>query len=241
MHEVSSTNTYMAQYAAEMTHGSVVAAHCQTAGRGQRGNTWESQPGMNATFSMMLLPDAVAAREQFLVSEAVAVGVAVTLQEYLGDGVEVCVKWPNDIYVADRKICGILIENVLSGPTIARSIAGIGINVNQREFLSDAPNPVSMYQISGGEYPVSEVIETVRRRILDAYSRYIAAGDHDGLHRLYCSMLWRRHGLHPYTDAATGVRFNAAIATVELTGHITLRDEAGTERRYAFKEVAAVL
>lgn len=241
LQEVTSTNTYMAAHAADMTHGSVVAAHSQIAGRGQRGNTWESQPGMNVTMSMMLHPKEVSAREQFLVSEAVAAGVALTLRRYLGDDAGVCVKWPNDIYVHDRKICGILIENVLAGSSIARSIAGIGLNVNQRQFLSDAPNPVSMFQIAGREFPLDGILDSVRRDILELYERYIATADREGLHRLYTSMLWRRTGMYPYLDTATGNRFTAAIHDVALTGHITLCDTEGTLRRYAFKEVAAIL
>lgn len=241
LESTDSTNSYMAAHAAGLSHGTMVTVREQSAGRGQRGNSWESEPGMNVTMSMLLLPDGLQAVRQFLISEAVAVGVADTLRHYLGDNAGVSVKWPNDIYVGDRKICGILIENVLTGRGITRSIAGVGLNVNQRRFCSDAPNPVSMFQLTGCEADVDEVAVRLRENILRRYDEGIVAGMADELHTLYKRGLWRRDGMNRYADAATGRVFEAEIKDVALTGHITLREPDGTETTYAFKEVAAVM
>ena len=117
--ELASTNSELARLAAEgAPHGTVVSCTAQTSGRGQRGNTWESAPGENVTMSVLIRPDGVAPREQFAISEAVALAVAETLDAYLPSGMRAEVKWPNDIYVGDRKICGILIENRISSTEI---------------------------------------------------------------------------------------------------------------------------
>ena len=147
LESIRSTNTYLAQNAEGAVHGTVVYADCQTAGRGQRGNSWESADFKNITMSMLLRPANVKPSCQFWLSEAVALAVVHTLDRYIDNGVSI--KWPNDIYWNDRKICGILVEHSLSGGKIDHTIAGIGLNINQEKFLSDAPNPVSLRQIIG--------------------------------------------------------------------------------------------
>ncbi len=163
--ECVSTNTQVTEYPLS-EEGVIVAVRCQTGGRGQKGNSWEAQPGKNLTFSAMWKPRGIAAREQFSISEAVALAVVDFLEDA---GINAKVKWPNDIYVDDRKICGILIEHSVMGTEISRTIAGVGINVNQREFLSGAPNPVSMASIAGTEFPTERLLEDfemkLRRRL----------------------------------------------------------------------------
>ena len=124
-------------------HGAVIATREQTAGRGQRGNSWEAEPGKNLTFSMLLRPRGLHAARQFELSMVVSLAIADAIDALLPQGVRTAVKWPNDIYIGMEKVCGILIENRLAGPFIEYSVAGIGININQRRFLSDAPNPTS--------------------------------------------------------------------------------------------------
>ena len=157
--EARSTNTYLSTIASTTAHGTVVYTLRQTAGRGQRGNSWESEDGKNITFSMLIRPS-VAPSQQFFISEAAALAVARTLDKYIADG-GVSVKWPNDVYWHDKKICGMLIEHSLSGGRINSSILGIGVNINQQQFLSDAPNPVSLWQIIGRETPLEEVLHTL--------------------------------------------------------------------------------
>ena len=153
-------------------------AEYQSAGKGCGSNTWESERGKNLTFSVLLHPTEIRAKWQFRISEAVSVALCETLEHLFRplspsgsspDSVEQEVT-PNDIYVGDRKICGILIENRLKGSTITDSIVGIGLNVNQREFLSDAPNPVSICQLTGEE--------TDREALLQAFLKELSKERH---------------------------------------------------------------
>ena len=236
----NSTNSYLSGIAATSPHGTVVSATEQSAGRGQRGNSWESEPGKNLTFSILLHPAHIDAREQFAISEAVSVAIVEVLRQHIPD-TPVAIKWPNDIYVGDRKICGILIENSLSGNGISHSIAGIGINVNQAEFHSDAPNPVSLLNVTGTETDLDALLIEVCCEILSTFDTLCRRSMLHHLHRRYLSMMWPGEGYHPYTDAASGTRFSAMIADVLPDGTLQLVDTNGLHRSYAFKEVAAIL
>lgn len=238
LQETASTSSYVKEQLPEAEHGTIVSAHTQTSGRGQRGNSWEAEPGKNLTFSIVLRPEWVDARKQYAVSEAVATAVAETLREYTGEPEMVAVKWPNDIYYGDGKISGILIENTLTGSRIERSIAGIGINVNQMEFRSDAPNPVSLRQLTGREYDTDELLERTAERIM-ANVEALKEG-HEAIHRRYLSMLWRREGEHPYRTPG-GEEFMARIEDVAPTGMLSLRHADGSLTTHAFKEVIAIL
>lgn len=237
----ASTNSLLAARAAELGHGSVIVATAQTAGRGQRGNTWESEPGKNLTFSVLLRPEAIEARRQFELSMSVALSLRDAIAALVGDAAEVTVKWPNDIYAGDRKICGILIENTLSGKGITHSVVGAGVNINQRRFVSAAPNPVSVVMLTGHEHDLDTTMAEIAARIVGDFDRYEIAPDPEALKTRYMSQLWRRNGFHPYRDAATGEVFEAEIADIDLAGPITLRRHDGTLGTYAFKEVAALL
>lgn len=235
----TSTNNALAAIP-DAEHGTALAAHTQTAGRGQRGNLWESEPGKNLTFSLLLRPTTITAVRQFELSQLVCMAVARALGRELGQPERVRVKWPNDIYYDDLKLVGILIENTLQGSDISRSIAGIGINVNQREFLSDAPNPVSMWQIAGHEYLLEDLLQRVVDEIVSSFDAYESHPDSETLTREYMTKLWRGEGFWPYRDASTGERFNARIASVGPMGHLTLTTAAGQPRTYAFKEVTPI-
>ena len=217
-----STNSALSRTA---PHGHALMALEQTAGRGQRGNSWEAEPGRNITLSLMLRPEGLPAVRQFEVSEAVALGVADTLDR-LGIR-DVSVKWPNDIYVGDRKICGILIENTLSGALIERSVAGIGLNVNQTEFRSDAPNPVSVRQITGVEFELEPLARQMVGNILERLGREN--------HADYRRRLWRGAGVWPWRTP-DGQRFEAEVSDVLPTGHLVLGQSV-----YAFKEVFPIM
>ena len=204
----------------------VVVTDYQTAGRGCGTNTWESERGANLLYSMLIHPTDLPANRQYLISMAVAVSIAKVLSAYVRN---VSIKWPNDIYVGDRKICGILIENQLQGSSIRDSIIGVGLNVNQLCFLSDAPNPVSLANLTGRLYDLSELLQ----QLLEAFDAEWA--DLEGVRSRYLPLLYRRTGFHRYRDALS--EFMAELVTVEDEGHLVLRDADGDIRRYAFKEV----
>jgi BirA family biotin operon repressor/biotin-[acetyl-CoA-carboxylase] ligase len=183
---------------------------------------------------MLLLPENVAARDKFFISEAVALGIKDALHYYLHD-CDIAIKWPNDIYVDDKKICGILIENTLSGNCIGRSIVGIGLNVNQTEFVSDAPNPISMKMLTDEEYDLDEVLGRIVTSILERLGQEKVERHVD-----YMDSLRYRAGAN-YVEAASGETFYATISDVATTGHLSLTDMEGNTRVYAFKEVTLVL
>ncbi len=213
----------------------------QTAGRGQRGNSWEAEPGMNVTMSMLVAFDGVHAAQQFIISQIVSLTIVDMLREYLAPAVtaeRVKVKWPNDIYVDDRKIAGILIENTIYGAYVAYSIIGIGLNVNQSRFFSDAPNPVSMAQLGVANHTAVHVGRELAVRINASFHRYSQGELSPGeVQRRYRTMLWRGEGIYPYTDVATSRDFMASITDIEPNGMLHLTDISGLERVYAFKEV----
>lgn len=237
-----STNNYLSSHADELPDKIAVMAREQTAGRGQRGNHWEAKPGENITLSILLrLKVDIAPKDQFLLSQCVSVGIVETLRRYLpahkGD---IAIKWPNDIYVGQRKICGILIENSIADGRIARTIVGIGLNVNQRSFESDAPNPVSIRQLTGKDHNVDEIAKFMCDTIEKFFRAHFNPPHYDRLRSRYYSMLWRRSGKHPYLDTATGEQFMARISNIASSGHITLTDTEERQRVYAFKEVKAL-
>lgn len=233
--QTASTNTYLSRLAATLPGGTVIYTPSQTAGRGQKGNSWESEDGKNLTFSLLLKRPPVKARDQFYLSEAAALAVVEAMTAEAGDGFTV--KWPNDVYWRDKKACGMLIENSLDGTDIATSIIGIGLNVNQERFLSDAPNPVSLINITGHEHDLMALLKRVCSRIEQLVDGLDDDSARQDLHRRYMAALYRKDGqLHPYEDAA-GNRFMASVAGIAPDGTLTLRHEDGTVHDYLFKQV----
>ena len=234
---VTSTNDRLAELCQEkeIKEFTTLMAEYQTSGKGQRGNSWESEPFKNLTFSLLLRPEHIPANRQFLLSEIVSLATVDVLNRY---ATGFSIKWPNDIYWHDKKIAGILIENVLSGSTFSRAIIGMGLNINQKNFYSDAPNPVSLYQITGRTYKIEKILdeftEAFGKRYTDTFTN-----SSDRIHNEYIAALYRNDGVYPfYSD---GNIFHASIADVELDGHLLLSTESGEKKRFAFKEVSFLL
>ena len=240
--ETDSTNRWLKEYRAgssvtlqnvteEPALCYVVVADYQTAGKGCGTNTWESERGKNLLFSLLIHPEGITAKEQFFISEAVSVALCQTLAPYIYNN-KVEIKWPNDIYVGDKKICGILIENHLHGSEIKDSIIGIGMNVNQREFISDAPNPVSLYQLTGRE--------TDREALL---SIFLKAFDKALQSKTTCftyrEILFRKGKDSLYKTKTTC--FTARLIDVLPDGRLLLVDKEGQEHTYAFKEIQFII
>lgn len=235
----TSTNTWAAAHISTLPHLSIVRALSQTAGRGQRGNSWESSPGKNITLSAVLRLKDFPARRQFAISEATALAVVATLSDY---GIDARVKWPNDIYVGDMKICGILIEHAVGGSTLLHSICGMGLNVNQERFVSDAPNPVSIHMLTGLVYDTDELTRCFARH----FGRTVALLDSTTgittLHSSFMARLWRGDGLtHPFRDISRNELFEGVISDVRPDGMLVIREIDGHERLFAFKEVEFIL
>lgn len=213
--------------------GAVVIAERQSCGRGQRGNSWSSPAGRNLTFSLVLCPGFLKAEQQFYLSKAVSLAVCDTI-ESLGIGSQV--KWPNDIYIAGRKAVGILIENDLSGNYLARSVVGIGINVNQTEFDPALPNPVSLAVATGRQLDRTAIFRTFYERMSFRYGQLqhqeYAAMDAD-----YVARLYRLDEEHPFVDGRTKTPFRGTICGVLPTGELQVRHGDGRIRHYLFKEI----
>jgi BirA family biotin operon repressor/biotin-[acetyl-CoA-carboxylase] ligase len=171
---------------------SVVAARTQTSGRGQGDHTWTSEPGQNLTFTFVLKfpPCAPLAASEIL---RITQTVTYALREYLlSKGVAARIKWPNDIYVGDKKICGILIENILDGKQVAASMVGIGLNLNQLRFPADLPNPVSLRQLTGRRYDLREELVLLREELKKSASLLDSQEGRTELARYFDAYVFRK-------------------------------------------------
>ncbi|MCE2616861.1 biotin--[acetyl-CoA-carboxylase] ligase [Phocaeicola oris] len=235
--EINSTNSYLSALCEkqEVADFTVVLSEFQSEGRGQRGNSWESDPHRNLTFSYVLHPYFIDVHHQFLLSEIASLAVKDTLSVYTND---ISIKWPNDIYWKDKKICGMLIENNLTNTCINWSVNGIGININQETFHSSAPNPVSLKQITGKEYQPRDILNRFIEQLMEYYDM-LRNGENRKVDRLYRHSLFHREGFHTYKDKI-GI-FKAKITDIEPNGRIVLTDQSGNGKRYMFKEVEYIL
>lgn len=236
--ETNSTNSYLQALRSEqqeIAEFTTVVADFQTSGRGQRGNSWESEPGKNLLFSFVLFPEFLEARRQFLISQIVSLAIKEELDTYTTD---ISIKWPNDIYWKDKKICGTLIENDLMGRNISQSISGIGINVNQEVFHSSAPNPISLQQITGKQYDIFGILRNIMLGVQSYYER-LRNDDTEFIASRYEKALFRKEGMHRYKDADG--EFLARIVCVEPEGKLILEDDAQRKRGYMFKEIEYIL
>ncbi|MDX8338362.1 biotin--[acetyl-CoA-carboxylase] ligase [Draconibacterium sp. IB214405] len=234
--EVDSTNNYAKQLVAEKAaSGTVVLAQYQQNGRGQVGNFWESEAGKNLLFSLILYPVFLEAGKQFYISKVVSLALVEVLSEYLDD---VKIKWPNDIYVGVKKIAGILIENTMKGNSLDSSVIGVGMNINQEKFVSDAPNPVSMKQLLGKEISKETILKSFLVK-LDELIGFLIEGNLSAVDRAYLSTLFRGEGWHTYRTK--GKEFSARIAGIGSFGQLRLQESGGNITEYMFKEVEFVV
>lgn len=235
---VSSTNDLCMDFARQgEAEGVVVAAQFQEFGRGQRGNTWESISGLNLTFSILLRPTFLKVSSQFLISKIAAISVCDWISANVNDR-PVSIKWPNDIYIGDSKVAGILIENSFSSSQMDISVVGIGVNLNQKEFTSDLPNPTSLGIITGRTFDLRQSLEeflgNFKQRYIQAKERTTGPIDAEYMKRLYRKDIYCIY-------RASNDEFKAKIVGVKPTGELMLQTEKGEERSFAFKEVVFVI
>ena len=226
-----STNTLALEISQQspVKEGTVVITDEQTAGKGQRGNTWEAEPRQNLTFSVILKPTFLAVNKQFYLN----IVICLALKDYLRQKTSgtLHIKWPNDILVHEKKISGILIENQLQGNLISNSVAGIGLNMNQKSFRSATATSLSL--VIGQEFDLGEELSIVLGCIESRYLQ-LRQGEYGILMDLYLGGMYRRHEKH--TFAADGVTFEGVIEDVDSWGKLRIRTDDGV-RSFGVKEI----
>lgn len=215
----------------EMFEGTVFLAYEQTSGRGQKKNFWESEPGKNLTFSVILYPDFLDIRRQFMLSKAFTLGIYKALHKYVD---MLKIKWPNDIYAGNQKLGGILIENSIMNGLLKSSVIGIGLNVNQTVFLSNAPNPVSLQTLTNQHYDCEKLLIEVLSGI-DGYYALLRQGEEEKIDQEFLSVLYRINEKH-YFSAKDKV-FEGEIIGVNEIGQLLIRRQDGKIMDFHFKEV----
>lgn len=231
--ELTSTNTYAIGLAGKegTGEGTVIRAAYQTAGKGQPGNRWESEAGKNLLFSIILYPKSISPDEQFIISMALSLG----MHDFLSDIFKECtIKWPNDMYIGNDKIAGMLIESSIMGDKIGFMIAGIGLNMNQEKFTGNAPNPVSMKILSGKNYNDDECLHDLLK-CLDSRYNTVINKPHKSLTDEYVAKLYRYNQWSSFVDK-NGI-FLGRITSVSPSGRIRIQKESGLSSNYYFKEI----
>ncbi len=228
--EIDSTNSFLKEWlvSKKLTDPIVVSTDRQLAGRGQRGNTWHSEPGKNLTFSIAVNPN-IPAGEQFWLNQAVSVAIVLYLSSL---GIEAKVKWPNDIYVGDRKIAGILIENLIRGQLICQTVVGIGLNVNQQSFLIDNARPVSLSQLLDKKFNLKLVLEELSKLVIEQLFLFKKVN----MQALYHLHLYGKDIQRRFRDK-DGRSFDGTIIETEPTGRLVIRLADGSIKKFVFKEI----
>lgn len=232
----TSTNEYLLSQ--NIQDNLCVVTDYQSAGKGMGTNVWESERGKNLLFSLLVHPLWLGIQKQYLMSMVQAVSLWEALSDYVENPTLLTIKWPNDIYYKDCKLSGTRIDLNLQGMKIQDMVIGTGVNVNQLQFTGTAPNPVSLSQISGLTYSLSQILSS----IIDAFERNYAllrSGAEQYIIRCYHEHLYRRVGMYRYRDIHG--EFQAEMVGVASNGILTLRRADGTLSKYEFKELSIVL
>lgn len=219
----------------EVEEFTVIVARSQTAGIGQRGNHWEAEPGKNLTFSIVLKPSFLPVADQYQLTKAVSLGVTDWLAPLVPDGKSrVKIKWPNDIYVDDKKICGMLITNRVTGDRLSASIVGIGLNINQQSFPDWVPNPTSLASLTGQEWPLEGMLTSLLSAIQSRYEA-LRREPHGTLDTPYLARLLRRGEKSAFV--LHGQQIEATITGVNRFGHLQLVTPTGDQLSSQMKEI----
>ena len=191
LESTDSTNKALRMRSAGFDNLSIVAAREQTAGRGQGDHTWFASPGKNLTFSVLYRfagAFALAAQDAILITQV----TTLALRDYLLEHqVETRIKWPNDIWVGDRKVCGILIENTLEGSVIRESIVGIGLNLNETDWPAELPNPVSLRELTGRTYVPEDELARLYKEICHRFGMLASTDGRKSLQEEFGKVMFR--------------------------------------------------
>ncbi|MEO6901472.1 MAG: biotin--[acetyl-CoA-carboxylase] ligase [Bacteroidia bacterium] len=238
VNSLASTNSYASELLSHLfiPDGSIIYTFNQEKGRGQRGNSWECEPNMNITLSLVLYPKFLNIKQQFLLTKMVSLAVADLMAEYLNKtehSTNLFIKWPNDIYINNKKVAGILIENNVRENSIQSAIIGIGININQ--LLFKTPDAISLAFITKKQYDLMNCIERLCGYIEARYLQLKASAntnmDADYLHYLYQFNEWAT-----YKDNKE--IFEGKIIDVSATGKLQVQRKSEKISEFDFKEIA---
>lgn len=235
--KVDSTNNYLKNLLSNyepLAEGTVIMADHQFAGRGQRGNTWEAKKGENLTVSIYLKPSFLKVTEQFELSKAVSLGIIDYLTILLGEDCKI--KWPNDIYVGNNKIGGLLIENTLAGGTLKSSIVGIGLNINQTEF-EGLDKAASLKKLFRQDFDINQILKGICFYIEGRYNS-LKANDTKKLHANYLSSLYRMNEMADFM--VSGNKISGKIVNVSKSGELVI-DKEGAVSHFNFKEITFII
>ncbi|HVW95730.1 MAG TPA: biotin--[acetyl-CoA-carboxylase] ligase [Mucilaginibacter sp.] len=236
--QVGSTNNYLKELTSNskpVMEGTVIMAEDQYAGRGQQQNGWHAEPGKNLTFSILLKPTFLAVTDQFDLVRAVSLGVFDALEPLLGG--QLRIKWPNDVYYGDKKLGGMLIENMIQGGQIKNTIVGIGLNINQERFPDNLPNPISVKQILQQDYDLKSLLSEICRRI-EGYYLNLKAGKISFVRNTYLGRLYRLNEVHLFTS--NGNRFTGTIKDVTQNGRLVVEDNNRQNLEFSLKEISFI-
>ncbi|MCB0669270.1 MAG: biotin--[acetyl-CoA-carboxylase] ligase [Saprospiraceae bacterium] len=229
-----STNSYAIELLnrEKPQEGTVISARYQSAGRGQMGTTWESNPGENLMLSVILRPVFLALSDQFKLNKAVSLAVCKMIGEYFPG--KVSIKWPNDIYLDDRKICGILIQNGVQGKKLQWSVVGIGININQEVFGTHLHKVTSFVRESSGKFDLPEI----RDRLFTCLDHYyhLLVHNPDPLDKEYINALYRL-GIPTAFYNTRGEQFTGTIKKVDIQGRLVVEDDNQQLLHFNLKEI----
>ena len=233
LHEVDSTNNFAANLVnqTKAPEGTVILAHFQSQGRGQRGTEWQSAIGQNLTFSVVLIPKNLLVEDQFMVSRFIALALCEALEELVGIKAEI--KWPNDILMHDRKVAGVLIENMLNGKFVSSSIVGIGVNVNQNDFAG-IPRASSLFLESGRSFDTENVLSVILASV-DYYYQVWQRKQFARIEQAYLERLYRFNQRGDFR--IDGQNHRAMVVGVQQNGRLQLKIETGQILDFDIKEV----
>ena len=228
-----STNTFASGLLQNepVAEGTIIHTNFQLAGRGQKGNRWESEEGKNLLFSIVLFPGMVSPEDQFIISMIISLGICDFLKMFITG----CrIKWPNDIYAGDDKIAGILIENSITGESISNTIVGVGLNINQISFPEDIPNPVSLKMLTGKDNDLDYCLKQIAICLDKRYDQLLS-GCRKEIRTEYISSLYR---LNEWCNFITGSGLlYGKINSVAHSGSLQIEDEGKNIHEFQFKEV----
>lgn len=233
--EVNSTNDFLKNLLSNskpLPEGTVIMAESQFAGRGQQQNKWHSEPGKNLTFSVLLNPTFLAVADQFDLNRVISLGVVDALEPLLGNYLKI--KWPNDIYYGDKKLGGILIENLIQGIQLKHAVVGIGLNINQNSFPVEVVNAISLKQILHKDYDLRVLLSDICCHIEGWYLK-LRAAQKETVRIAYLDRLYWLNQQKMFRS--NNNTFAGVITNVKSNGLLIVINELGAELEFSLKEI----